>query len=158
PIEEIGAEAALHDVALEIAVRGRDDADVDLAALGVAHPLEGPLLEDAEEFGLHRQRELADFVEEEGAVVRELEPTGTRRDGAGERALHVTEELGLEESLWDGGTVDFHEGRGAPARQPMQHPADELLAGSRLPGHQHRGRRGSGESDLTADLLDRRAL
>ena len=45
-----------------------------LDRLGPADPLEGARLEDPEELGLHRLRDLADLVEEQGPAVRRLEP------------------------------------------------------------------------------------
>ena len=46
-----------------------------------------------------RERDLADLVEEERAAVGLLEAALAARDGAGERALLVAEELALEERL-----------------------------------------------------------
>ena len=39
------------------------------------------------------------FVDEQRAVVGQLEAADARGDGAGERALHVAEQLGLDEAL-----------------------------------------------------------
>jgi hypothetical protein len=35
--------------------------------MGAADSLEGPLLKDAQEFGLRGERQLSDFIEEDGA-------------------------------------------------------------------------------------------
>ena len=45
-VEEVVAEAALPHLEREVAVRGRDDADVDLDLLRSADAEEAPLLED----------------------------------------------------------------------------------------------------------------
>ena len=57
--------------------------------------------------------ELADLVEEERAAARELEAADARRDGAGEGAALVAEELALDEARRERRAVDVHEG---PAR------------------------------------------
>ena len=71
-------------------------------------------LERAEELRLHRERHLADLVEEERAAVRLLEGARAVRDGAGEGAAHVAEELALEQVLRDRAAVDRQ--RRAPSR------------------------------------------
>ena len=108
-VVEILAEAARADLVLEDAVRRGDDADVDLLGLAVADAVDDALLQRAEELHLEVQRELADLVEEERALVGDLELARARRDGARERALHVAEELALDEVLGDGAAVDDDE-------------------------------------------------
>jgi len=56
------------------------------------------------------QRDLADLVEEERAARGGLEAALAARRGAGEGALLVAEELGLEDGPGDGGLVDRDEG------------------------------------------------
>ena len=73
PVVEVLAELALRDQRLEVAVGGRDDADVDLDRLGAADALELALLQHAQQLDLHLQRQVADLVEEQGAAVGELE-------------------------------------------------------------------------------------
>ena len=61
--------------------------------------------------------------------------------GAGERAPLVTEELGLDERLHDGGWIDRDERPLAPRPLAVNRPRDQLLAGAALAGDQHgRGR------------------
>ena len=71
-----------------------------------ADALERPLLEDAEQRDLRARRDVADLVEEERAALGHLEAAATTRDGAGERALLVAEELGEEERLDERRAVD----------------------------------------------------
>ena len=74
-------------------------------------------LEEPQQQPLHPQRHLADFVEEDGAVVGHLELAGLVAVGAGEAALHVAEQLRLEQRLGDAGAIDRHERLGARARR-----------------------------------------
>ncbi len=108
-VVEVLAEAPGADLLLEDAVGRRDDADVDLLGLAVADAEDDALLQRAQQLHLQVQRQLADLVEEERALVGDLELAGPRRDGAGERALHVPEELALDQVLGDRAAVDDDE-------------------------------------------------
>ena len=72
-VVEVLAEAPFAHLGREIAVGRGDEAHVDLDRLVAADALERPLLEDAQQLDLRRQRDLADLVEEERAAVGLLE-------------------------------------------------------------------------------------
>src|SRR5262249_58658099 len=78
-----------------------------------AEPGERSVLEEAQELHLHRRRDLADLVEEEGPALGDLDVSGLALAGAGEGALLAAEELALEEGLGQRGAVNLDEG---PAR------------------------------------------
>ena len=100
PVVEILAEAAVVDLAAQIAVRRGDDAHVDRDARRRRRRRRtSPRLEHAQELGLQVERQLADLVEEQRAAVGLLERAGAPRDRAGERAALVAEELALERAL-----------------------------------------------------------
>src|SRR5262249_3530878 len=86
PEEEALAEAAGAHVGLEVAVRRRDDARVDLDRVGPADALEAMLLEEAEELRLQLRREVAHLVEEDRPALRGLQPSPLVLPRAGERA------------------------------------------------------------------------
>ncbi len=91
PIIQVGAESAFLHRGIEIVMRGRDDADVDLPRLRRANPFELAFLEHAQQLGLDVRRQVADFVQKQRPGVRHLETPATRRDRAGECAAFVTE-------------------------------------------------------------------
>ena len=95
----------------QIAMRGRDQADVNLVRTVAAEPLEFLLLQDAQQFRLKFQRNVADLVKKERAFVGEFEPSRFLGDGAGERSFFVAEQLALEESKRDCGAIQFDESR-----------------------------------------------
>ena len=132
PVVEVLAEGSLADLLLEVAVGRGDDAHVDLDRLLAADALELALLEHAQDLDLHVLVDLADLVEEEGALVGELEAAALAGLGPGEGALLVAEELALEEALGEGGAVDLDEGPVAPGREVVDRVGDELLADARL--------------------------
>src|SRR5205085_10151916 len=127
-VEEILAEPAVARGRLEVAVRGRDQANVDGDLRGAADARDHLALEDAQELGLHRRRDLADLVEEARAAARGLEEPELLALGTGERAALVTEQLALEQRLGKRGAVELHERPGAPARAAMDRLGDKLLA------------------------------
>ena len=87
-------------------------------------------LQDAQQLGLRRGRQLRDFIQEEGAAVRGLEPTVAAVGGAGESAALVAEQFGLDQRVGKRGAVDRHEGLQPPLATLVQRPRDQLLAGS----------------------------
>ena len=58
-----------------------------------------PLLQDAQDLHLQHRAHLADLVEEDRALVGDLDQALLVRVGAGERAAHVAEELRIEQRL-----------------------------------------------------------
>src|SRR2546425_8741899 len=72
-------------------------------------PLELPLLQHTKQFGLQLERDLSDLVEKHGAAIRQLEAPDTLRDGAGESAFLVPEELAFEQTCRNRRAVQLHE-------------------------------------------------
>src|SRR5262249_24017069 len=104
-VGEIFAKAAGENLCPQIAVGGGDQPNCDLPDLGRAHTLNFTVLNHAQELGLHRQRGLADFVEEYRAAVRIFEKAGTRFRGTGKGAAHVAKELAFEKRVHQRRTV-----------------------------------------------------
>ena len=137
---QVEAEGALLDGLLEVAVRGRDDADVELDLLGAADAVKDALLEDAQELGLHVGRDLADLVEEQRTAASALEDTDVTAERATECALLVAEELTLEERGRERGAVDGDEGLVRARRLVVNEAREDLLTGTRLSLEQDGGR------------------
>ena len=85
------------------------DVDVDPPRLERTDAVDFAELQHAQQLRLHRQRQLADLVEEQRAAVGQLEQARLVVGGAGERAAHVAEQLALEQRLDDRRAVDRHE-------------------------------------------------
>src|SRR5258705_8877197 len=131
-VVEVLAERARPDRLPQVGVGGRDDPHVDLDGAGAAEPLDLPLLQGAEELRLQVDAQAADLVEEEGSSVGQLELAQLARVGAGEGALLVSEQLGLEQRVRDRGQVDRHEGLRAPGALVVDGAGDELLSRAAL--------------------------
>ena len=92
PVVEVSPKRAVRDGLLEVAIRGRDHSNVDLDAAARADALDDLVLQDAEELGLQRRRQLADLVEKHRAAVGHLEPASLLCDRSSEGAALVTEQ------------------------------------------------------------------
>ena len=112
----------------------------ELVVAADAH--EAARLEHAQQVHLHVGRHLGDLVEEQRAAVGALEAAAVLPRRAGERALLVAEQLGLDQVRRDGAAVDGDERAAAALAAIVDRPGDELLARSRLAYDEDRGRRG----------------
>ena len=80
-----------------------------LTGLVAADPLEGTVLQHAQNFGLRGQAHVADFIEENRAAVALLEFADALTLRAGERAFFVAEKFAFEKVLGNGGAIDGEE-------------------------------------------------
>ena len=96
-VVQIATESARPDLVDQIAIGRGDDPDVHSQRPRRAKALELSLLKDAKQLGLRVERQLADFIEEDGTAVRQLEAANLGRSGVGERAPLAAEELALDQ-------------------------------------------------------------
>ena len=59
---------------------------------------------------MRRQRKIADLVQKQCAIVRRFNQSLARLYPAGECAALMTEQLGLDQTLGDGGAIDGNDG------------------------------------------------
>ena len=91
PEEEILAEAPLGNLQAQILLGRRHDPQVELDRLGRAHPADLPLVERAQQLGLHVERQIVQLVDEQRAALAHLERAAALVGGAGEGPLLVAE-------------------------------------------------------------------
>ena len=127
---------------------GDDDADVDLDWFFAADTLDFAFFEDAEEFGLHGEGHVANFVEEECASLGLLEFAGVAGGGAGERAFLVAEEFGLDELGGDSGAIQSDESVFVARRFFVDGAGYEFFAGARFAKDADAGLAGGDAVDL----------
>jgi ABC-2 type transport system permease protein len=140
PEVEVLAEGAEVDHAPQVAMGGADEADVHPPVHGLAQPPHQPRLQGPQNLGLHRQRQLADLVDEQGSPVGRLDGPGPGLGGAGEGPLDVAEKLGLQQALRQRPAVDDDEGAARPGGGLVEGAGHQLLAGPGLALDQHRRR------------------
>mmetsp|Transcript_26316 Transcript_26316/g.62491 ORF Transcript_26316/g.62491 Transcript_26316/m.62491 type:complete len:373 (-) Transcript_26316:724-1842(-) len=151
-VVQVFAEAAVCDAGLQVLVGGPNDAHIDRDFLTPTDALDDPLLQEAQQLGLQRHRQIADLVEHQRATVRSLDLAERRLVGPREGALFVAKQLAFQQGLGDGGAVD----RDKPALalgRIMQGLGEHLLARAALAEQQHGRVAGRHLFDHPADAL-----
>src|SRR5215813_3457060 len=97
-VVEIAAACPLFDHLLQVAVPGGNHADINLLCPSAAQALKLVLLQYAQQLGLKIERNVANFIQKQRALVRKLETARLAHDGAGESAFFVPEEFALQQA------------------------------------------------------------
>ncbi len=139
PVIEILAELALFDQFGQIRVGGGDDSHIHADGLRAAESLKLALLQHAQQLGLQTERHVADFVQEDGAVIGLLETADAVADGAGKRALHVPEELGFEQSFGKRAAIHGYQRESIASAGGVDGARGQFLAGSGFAGDENGG-------------------
>src|SRR5215469_5343533 len=111
-------------------MRGGDQTDVNPVRTVAAEPLEFLLLQDAQQFRLKFQRDIADLVQKKRPLVGQFEAPDFLRDGAGKRPFFVAEQLTLKKSKRDRRAIQLHKRLFAAIAQFVYGTRNELFAGS----------------------------
>src|SRR4030095_15875380 len=139
PVVQVRTELPLGDHLLEIAIGGGDQPKVDANGSRASHSLVFTVLKRAQQLRLQLEWHVADLVEEQRALMRQLEPADLLRQCPGERSKLVAGPLALEQPRGRVGAVHRHE-RPAPAvTGGVNRPCDELLARAGLAEQQYAG-------------------
>jgi hypothetical protein len=138
---QILSKAAGSDFVLKVPVGGGHHPHINAYRLAAADRVDLALLQHPQQLDLHVQRQVADFIEEDGAAVGQLEAANPVGHGPGESPLAVTEELAFNQILGNGRTVDGHKIATAPLRLLMQGSRHQLFAGATFASNHDGGRR-----------------
>ena len=150
-VVQVFAEATIADELLEWAVGRGNEPEVHRDRFVPAQPFESSLLEHAQQLGLGDEGQVPDLVEEQRSVARQLEPSWLPVVRAGEGALFVAEDLGLEERVRQRGAVDRLQLRLRAPAQLVDHACDDFLARPGRPEDQHRDVGLGGRADPLED-------
>ncbi len=153
---EIFAEIAGARLGFEVAVGGRDQADIDLDRLRAADAIDLAFLNRAQQFRLEARMHLADFVEQQGAAMRFLEFADAAGDGAGERAFLVAEQFAFEQIFRDRGAIDRDERCLGALALAVDVAREHFLTRAALAGDEDRSLGGRDLLGETHDALHRR--
>ena len=102
-----------------------------------AQPLEFPLLQNAQEFRLQLQRDIADFIQKQRTLVCQLEPANLLSDRTGEGAALVAKKFAFEQPAGNGSAVELYKRPVLPAAAIVNGARDKFLAGARLSQQEH---------------------
>jgi hypothetical protein len=101
-------------------------------------PLELLVLDEPQELGLERRRDLADLVEQQRAALGNFHPARLIAHRAGERTGRMTEQLAGEQLLGQGRAIHRDVRLADPLAARMDEPRQHALAGAILAAHQDR--------------------
>src|SRR5262249_20580488 len=156
--EQVGAHFRLGTGFPQVPLRSGDDAEMQADGAVRSDPLDGALLQDAQDLGLGHERHALDLVEEERAAVREFEFSDAALTGAGEGAGFMPEEFALDELGRNGGAIHGDE-RLAPARALLVESArNDFLASAGLSMDQDVDRQRRNRANALAQRDDRRGM
>src|SRR6476619_6897119 len=95
------------------------------------------VLKHTQQLALRLQRPLGNFVEKEGAAIREFEAAAPLLGRAGESTLLVAKQFTLDQIARQRGTVNFNQRASAPGAAAMNSTRDQLLAGTGFAEDKH---------------------
>src|SRR4030095_13810700 len=129
--------AGLHFL-LEVAVGGRDEADIYAHVGESADAFEGLLFEKPQQLRLKASGNLADLVEKHGAGIGWLEQNTFSLPAVRECAALVAEEFAFKQLLRKRRAGDVHKRLCGTIAVVVDRLGCEILAGTRFAGQQHR--------------------
>src|SRR3989338_5149381 len=127
---EVPAEIPLVDFLKQAFVRGGDDPKIDRNLLVASYPLDLSGLQGPQDFDLGVQGHISDFIQEGCALVGELEFADPSFRSSRKGALLMSEQLALQQGLWNGRAVDSNKRRSVATPGVVEQPRDHLLAGA----------------------------
>ena len=113
-VKQIFAKTPRLDLFLQIPVRRRHNANVDLDTLQRAHRAQFLLLQHPQQLDLKLEREFPDFVEKRRAAVSQLKQAALVVDRARERSPDMAKKFALHHRSHQRSAIDGHE---LPARR-----------------------------------------
>src|SRR5689334_17188320 len=113
-------------------MRSGDQPDIDLMSGVAAESLKFLLLQNAQQFRLKFQRDVAYFVQKESALIRQFKASDFLTDGSSKCPLFMTEQLTLQKPKRNRSAIQLNKGAFATGAQIVYRAGDQFLAGSGL--------------------------
>ncbi|MPM45001.1 hypothetical protein SDC9_91686 [bioreactor metagenome] len=104
-------------------------------------------MQHAQQLDLDGQRQVADFVKEQGASIGGFEPADLGGEGSGEGAFFMTEEFAFHQVFRERAAVDGDERCAFAAAEFVHVARDKFLAGAGLADDEHVGFAGCDHAD-----------
>ena len=135
-IEQVFAEPPGLDLGCQMAVGAGDHPHIDTDRAGRAQRQHLAFLQGAQQLGLQGQRQFADFVEQQRALVRRTEQALARFGCARERALAMAEQQRFQHRFGHGGAIDRDKRAIAARGKVVDKARQHFLAGAGRPFEQ----------------------
>src|SRR5580692_490432 len=131
-IVEIAAKLLLQYHSFQVTMCCGHNAHVNFLRPRASQAFEFTLLQGAKELWLQLERDIADFIQEQRALMGYLKPADLLRDGAGERSPFMAEQFTFEQPGRDGSTVELNEWSRLARTVTMNGARDKFFAGAGL--------------------------
>src|SRR5258708_14785872 len=118
-------------------MRGCDKGNVNIMCAVAGESFEFLLLQDAQQFCLKFQWNVANFVKKKRALVRKFKASRFLSDRSGECAFFMTEQFTFQKPERDCSAIQFDKGPFPAAAQIANGTPDKSFTGSRLAQDQH---------------------
>ena len=146
------------DFGFEVFVGGCDHTHIDWHFTRSANGQDAALLQDPQQLDLHVHRQIADFVQKQGAAMGQLETTKAVGNSTGEGAFAVAKQLAFDQLTRDGPAVDGHKGATGAGTLGMQGLGHQLFTSPAFAGDQGCGGGSRQSLDELAQELRRSTL
>ncbi len=157
-VVEVSAEIAIAYFCCQVAVGGCYQAHIHPVFAVRAQALQLAALQHAQQLGLHRQWQLTDFVEEQGAAIGQFELAAALAMGTGEGTAHMAEQFAFHQGIGQGGTVEADQRFVGAVAGLVQGLGHQLLADTGLTGDKHGQVAATDQADFLHQALVRGAL
>ncbi|PMQ17976.1 hypothetical protein JaAD80_02955 [Janthinobacterium sp. AD80] len=137
-VKQVFAEGAGTDHGRQVGVAGADDAHLHLPFAVRAEALEAARFQHAQQFHLPGQRQVADFVQKQGAAVGRIELAVARTRGPRVGARFRAKQFGLDQVDRHGAAIEHHEGAAGDLGIGLHDGGDVFLAAAVRTGNEHR--------------------
>src|SRR5947209_4423540 len=105
-MKQVLAKLVLPDGFYDVAVGGGDEPDVHSQLLVSPHVCERAVFEETQQFRLQWPAHIANFIQENRAAIRFLDPASFLFHRSGKGPLLVPEQFAFQQSLRNGRTID----------------------------------------------------
>ena len=127
-IVEIAAKLLVQNHSFQVAMSRGHDAYVDSLRPRASQALKFPLLQDTEKLWLQLERDIADFIQEQLALMCYLKSAELLCDRTGERSSFMAKQFTFEQPGRDGSTVELNERSSLARTMTVNGARDEFLA------------------------------
>src|SRR6202030_3290432 len=152
------AELIVADHHRQISMGRRDKANVDMNGVVAAQPLEFLFLQRAQQLRLQLQTNVADFIQEQRAVIGKLQTSALLHQSTGECALLMSEELAFDQPGWNGSTIEPYKRSVSSWTKAMDGASNQFFPGARLAPQQDSGAGWGYNLNLLEDFPQSRAF
>src|SRR3954465_14674172 len=155
PEIQVTAEHALGDILFEVAICGRNHADIHLDRLATADALKRVTFEHTQELGLNLRAHLADFVKHERSLVGRFELAYLALRRSGECTFFMTKQFAFQQGLRKCRAIETTKWRFFSRARKMYCSSHKFLADPAFATNEYRRPAGCGARGFARHLIHR---